>query len=63
MSDFILTTFFDSVLNSLYLIFYEISQPKFFSVFSKMDSMSDFILTFIFEFNLKSYINSEIPRS
>ena len=35
---------------------------KFFSVFLKMDSMNDFILTLIFEFNIKSYINSEIAR-
>ena len=35
---------------------------KFFSVFFKMDSMNDFILTLIFEFNIKSYINSEITR-
>ena len=35
---------------------------KFFSVFLKMDSMNDFILTLIFEFNIKSYINSEITR-
>ena len=34
---------------------------KFFSVFFKMDSMNDFILTLIFEFNIKSYINSDIP--
>ena len=36
---------------------------KFFSVFSKTDSMSDFILTLIFEFNIKSYVNSVIARS
>ena len=35
---------------------------KFFSAFFKMDSMNDFILTLIFEFNIKSYINSEIAR-
>ena len=34
-----------------------------FSIFSKTDSMSDFILTLIFEFNIKSYVNSEIARS
>ena len=36
---------------------------KFFSVFFKMDSMNDFILTLIFEFNIKSYIDSEIART
>ena len=35
---------------------------KFFSVFLKMDSMNDFILTLIFEFNIKSYVNPEIAR-
>ena len=36
---------------------------NFFSVFLKMDSMNDFILTLIFGFNIKSYVNSENARS
>ena len=31
--------------------------------FKNSDSMSDFILTAFFEFSIKSYITSEIPRS
>ena len=35
----------------------------FFFVFPEKDFMSDFISTIIFEFNVKSYVNSEIARS
>ena len=32
-------------------------------IFRVSDSMNDFILTLTIEFSIKSYINSEIPRS